>query len=321
MRLAKALLLRLLFGIFSLVFISLVTFMADEVAPGDAATVLAGEKATPKEVERLRENLGLNRAWPIRYVEFLGKAATGDFGKSYYGTKEPVSAIIKRNLPMTIKLAFMAILLAAGIGISLGTLAAVFQNRGPDSAVLTISTLGVTVPNFVLGPLLVYIFSLKMSQDNVLWLPQTWETPLKGPEIYYLILPVFLLALRPMAMLTRLTRASMIDTMQQEFIRTAIAKGVPTRRLIFRHALRNAILPVITAIGTSFGFLLTGSFVIERFFLLPGIGREAIEAIQQGNMPVIQATVMLAGGIFIGVNLLVDMLLPILDPRIREAQV
>lgn len=321
MRLTKALSLRLLFGILSLVFISFVTFMADEISPGDAATVLAGEKATPIEVERLRENLGLNRPWPIRYGEFLTKAAKGDFGTSYYGTKEPVSDIIKRNLPMTLKLATLAILLASAVGITLGTIAAVKQNRGPDRMVLTLSTLGVTIPNFVLGPLLVYIFSMQLPRDHVLWLPQTWETPLKGPQIYYLVMPVFLLALRPMAMLTRLTRAAMIDTLQQEFIKTATAKGVPPRRIIFKHALRNAILPVVTAIGTSFGFLLTGSFVIERFFLLPGIGREAIEAIQQGNMPVIQATVMLAGAIFITVNLIVDLLLPLLDPRIREAQV
>lgn len=320
MKLAKALFLRLLFGILSLVFISLVTFVADEVAPGDAATVLAGEKATNETIAQMREQLGLNRPWPIRYVEFLGNAVTGDFGTSYYGTKEPVSDIIARNLPMTLKLATLAILLAAIVGITLGTFASLRENRGGDRAVLTLSTLGVTVPNFVLAPLLVLLFSFR-AKDDPLYLPQSWEIPLRGPEMYYLLMPVLLLSLRPMALITRLTRASMIETLGQEFVRLAVAKGVPRRRLIFRHALRNAILPVVTAIGTSFGFLLTGSFVIERYFLLPGIGREAIEAIQQGNMPVIQATVMIAGFIFIFVNLIVDLLLPILDPRIREAQV
>lgn len=320
-KLAKALFLRLLFGILSLIFISFVTFVADEVAPGDAATVLAGEKASNATVAQIREQLGLNRPWPIRYVEFLGHAAQGDFGTSYYGTKEPVSDIIKRNLPMTLKLATLAILLAASIGLTLGTFAALKENRLGDRAVLTLSTLGVTVPNFVLAPFLVLFLSIRLSRDNPMWLPQTWDNPLQGPEIYYLIMPVVLLSLRPMALITRLTRASMIDTLGQEFVRLAVAKGVPRRRLIFRHALRNAILPVVTAIGTSFGFLLTGSFVIERYFVLPGIGREAIEAIQQGNMPVIQATVMIAGFIFIVVNLAVDLLLPILDPRIREAQV
>lgn len=316
MRLTKALFLRLLFGALSLLFISFVTFVANEAAPGDEATILAGEKATPETVARIRHNLGLDRPWPIRYVEYVDRAAHGDFGHSYYGIKEPVRDVIARTLPMTLKLALMAIVLASGVGILLGTLAAVYQNRFADRSVLTVSTLGVTVPNFVLGPLLVYIFALQLD-----YLPQTWSQERVAPDIYYFILPVVILAARPMALLTRLTRASMIDTLQQEFIRTAIAKGVPRGRLIFKHALRNAILPVVTAIGTSFGVLLTGSFVVERFFVLPGLGSETIEAIQQGNMPVIQACVLITGAMFIFLNLLVDLLLPILDPRIRESQV
>ncbi|MBZ0212826.1 MAG: ABC transporter permease, partial [Nitrospirae bacterium] len=224
--------------------------------------------------------------------------------------------ILKRNLPMTVKIAMFAIVAAALFGVTLGTIAAVWENRGIDRSVLVFSTLGVTVPNFVLAPILVYFFSLKWDV-----LPQTWSTELVAPELYYLILPVLILAARPGAMLTRLTRASMVDTLEQEFIRTAVAKGVPFWRMILRHALRNAILPVLTAMGTSFGFLLTGSFVVERFFVLPGIGFLAIEAIQQGNTPVMQACILLTGMMFICVNLLVDLLLPLLDPRIRESQV
>lgn len=316
MRLTKAILLRLVYGLLSLIFISLVVFIADEVAPGDAATVLAGEKARIEDVEGIREQIGLNRPWPVRYGEWLVKATQLDFGVSYYGTKEPVIDIIKRDLPMSAKLAGMAILLAAGIGIMLGTWAAVKENKSADRFVLTISTLGVTLPNFVLAPILVYIFALKMDR-----LPQTWAVDRIAPDIVYMILPVIVLAARPMAMLTRLTRSSMVDTLQQEFIRTAIAKGVSPAGVVFKHALRNAILPVITAIGTSFGFLLTGSFVVERFFVLPGLGREAIEAIQQGNVPVVQACILITGGMFISINLLVDLVQPILDPRIREAQV
>ncbi|MEZ0326399.1 MAG: ABC transporter permease [Fimbriimonas sp.] len=316
MRLGKAILLRLLFGALSLLFISLVTFVADELAPGDAATVIAGEKASLERVTQLRHEMGLDRPWPVRYVEYVANMAKGDFGRSYYGTTEPVSSILKRTFPMTAKIAFMAIALAAAIGIFLGTLAAVYQNRFADRGVLTVSTLGVTVPNFVLAPLLVYIFAIQLDQ-----LPQTWDVVLVAPEIYYLILPVCILAARPMALLTRLTRASMIDTMQQEFIRTATAKGVPRMRLILKHALRNAILPVITAIGTSFGFLLTGSFVIERYFAIPGLGSTTIEAIQNGNMPVVQAGVFVTGALFILLNLVVDFILPILDPRIRESQI
>jgi len=315
-QLLKQILLRLSFGVVSLLFISFVTFVADEVAPGDAATIQAGEKARAEDVEALRRRMGLDRPWPIRYVEFVGNAVRLDFGNSYTGAREPVSKIILRGLSMTLRVASLAILLAAGLGILLGTIAAVRQNRFADRAVLTLSTLGVTVPNFVLAPVLVYIFALQLDV-----LPQTWEVNRVAPDFYYLLLPVVILALRPMAMLTRLTRASVVDTMQQEFVRLAVAKGVPPLRLVFKHVLRNALLPVVTAIGTSFGFLLTGSFIVERAFVIPGLGREAIEAIQKRDTPVIQATVLLAGALFILVNLLVDLLLPLLDPRIREAQV
>lgn len=316
MRLAKAILLRFLFGLLSLLFISFITFVADEIAPGDQATVLAGEKAPPEVVQRLREDLGLNRPMLVRYGEFLGKLTRFDFGKSYYGTKEPVLDRIERNLPMTLLLATAAMIVATIIGVTLGTLAAVYENRAADRTVLIFSTLGVTLPNFVLGPLLVLVFCL--------WIdifPQNWTTNRVAPDIYYLILPVTVLSMRPMALLTRLTRASMVETMKQEFIRTAIAKGVKPSSLILKHALRNAILPVVTAIGSTFGILLTGSFVVERFFTMPGLGSTAIEAIRGGDTPVVQATVLVAGFLFITINLIVDILLPILDPRIRESQV
>ena len=319
-RLAKAILVRLLFGVLSLVFISFVVFMADEIAPGDAASMMAGEKAGPAQVERLRHNMGLDKPWPTRYFEFVGNAARLDFGKSYFGTERQVWDILKDNLPLTVKVACSAILLAAVVGIFLGVMAALYQNRFIDRAVLSVSTLGVTLPNFVLAPFLVFIFALWLDR-----LPMDYDR-MKieqgvAPEFMFLILPVLVLAARPMAMLTRLTRASMIDTLEQEFIKTAIAKGVPTTTLVIKHALRNAILPVITAIGTSFGFLLTGSFVVEIFFRMPGLGREAIEAIQMRNTPVLQACILITGAMFIVVNLLVDLLLPILDPRIREAQI
>lgn len=314
--LAKSLALRLLYAVLSLIFISLVTFLADEVAPGDQATLLAGEKGSLETVLRLREQLGLNRPWPVRYGEYLGGLFQGDLGRSFHGTKEPVADIVGRTLPMTITLAFWAILLAALIGITLGTIAAVRQNRPTDRGVLVLSTLGVTVPTFVLAPLFVRLFTETWDV-----LPGVWSQSRVAPDYYYLLMPVVILAARPAAQITRLCRASMIETLQQEFIKLAKAKGVPPLRLTLRHGLRNAILPVVTAIGTNFGFLLTGSFIIETAFLLPGIGATAIEAIKKGDTPVIQATVLIAGGLFVLINLLVDLLLPILDPRIREAQV
>jgi len=282
----------------------------------DPATILGGEKASKETIKQIHHNLGLDQPWPERYGRFVGHAIQGDFGVSYYSTHEPVKDILKRTIPLTLKLASQAIILSAAIGVFFGALAAVYQRRFADKAILTLSTLGVTTPNFVLVPILVYIFCIRMDR-----LPITWQTPLVAPEIYYFILPVCILAARPTALITRLTRASMIDTLEQEFIRTAVAKGVPRGRLLIRHALRNAILPVITTIGTSFGFLLTGSFVLERAFLMPGLGATVIEGIQQNDMPVVQAGVFVTGAMFIFLNLIVDLLQPILDPRIRESQV
>lgn len=301
-----------------MLFISLITFLADEIAPGDQATVLAGEKATQQQVLRLREQLGLNRPWFVRYGEFVSRAVVLDFGKSYYGTKEPVSDKIKRALPMTLRVASLSILLAAFVGIILGTIAAIKENRVADRGILSLSTLGVTVPNFVLAPILVLIFALQLN-----YLPTGWVVPSKqvAPQIYYLLLPVIVLSARPMATLTRLTRASMVDTLKQEFIKLAVAKGVPMWQVYVKHGLRNAILPVLTAIGTSFGFLLTGSFTVETIFSIPGLGFEAIDAIRKGDTPMILATTLIAGTLFILVNLVVDVLLPIIDPRIRESQV
>ena len=321
MRLARAILIRLLIGLASLLFISFVTFVANLAAPGDPALVRAGEKASLATIQSIRHEMGLDRPWPVRYVEFLENATHFDFGNSYFGTQEPVTNIIKRDLPMTARTALSAILLASIVGILLGTGAAVYRNKVGDKAILAVSTLGVTIPTFVLAPILVYIYCSQLNRLPQNWEPLAFKRAALGPDWMYLILPVAVLAARPAALLTRLTRASMIDTLQQEFIRTAIAKGVPPLRLIFNHALRNAILPVITAIGTSFGFLLTGSFVVETFFTMPGLGSETILAIQKGDSPVIQACILLTGAMFILVNLFVDLILPMLDPRIREAQV
>ncbi|MES1228266.1 MAG: ABC transporter permease, partial [Armatimonadota bacterium] len=272
--------------------------------------------ASFEQVERLRHQMGLDRPWPVRYVEFVGKAVRLDFGESYYGMREPVGKIILRALPMTLRLALYSVILATLVGVTLGTLAGVFRDRWIDRMVLTLSTLGVTMPNFVLAPLLVYIFAVQLDR-----LPTTWEVNLKGPEFLYLILPVTVLSARTTATITRLTRASMIDTLGMEFIRLAVAKGVPPFRVVVFHGLRNAILPVLTTIGTSLGFLLTGSFVVETIFTMPGMGYAAIDAILKKDSPVILATTLVAGALFVLINLVVDLILPLVDPRIRESQV
>ncbi len=316
MQLLKAILLRLLYGGFSLLFISVVTFAAGALSPFDAATIQAGDKATLADVALIRHQMGLDRPWPVRYAEYVWNALHGDLGKSWMGTKEPVRDILARCVPITAEIAILAILVASTVGILLGVFSSIYRNRAPDRTILSLSTLGVTIPNFVLAPIMVYIFATKLDR-----LPTNWKLDRPEGDLIYLILPVAILSARPAAVIMRLTRASMIETLQQEFIRTAIAKGVPRIRLYLVHALRNAILPVCTAIGTNFGFLLTGSFVVDRAFTTPGIGSRTIEAIQSNDMPVVQACVLVTGAMFILLNTLIDMALPIIDPRIRESQV
>lgn len=315
---ARPILLRLLYGLVSLLFISLITFVADEIAPGDAATARAGEKASLAQVEKLREEMGLNRPWPIRYVEFLGNASRLEFGETTVGVPTPINKLLAESLPISMKIAVMAICLAAFFGILFGTIAAIRENKLADRGILSFSTLGVTIPNYVLLPILVYIFALQLDV-----LPTSYELPNRqvAPEIFYLIIPVVVLALRPMATLTRLMRASMVDTLKQEFVRLSVAKGTPPFRLYAVHCFRNALIPVLTAIGTSFGYLLTGSFVVETAYLVKGIGFLAIDAITKKDTPLILATTLVTGFLFIVVNLLVDLVLPMVDPRIRESQV
>lgn len=314
--LALSLALRLGGGVLSLLFVAFVTFLAGELAPGDAAQALAGEKASPAAVERIREQLGLNRPWPQRFAKYVGDAARFEFGQSYFGTKEKVSTILQRSAPFTFKLAVYAMLVASFAGVVLGTLGAVFRDTWVDRLALTVGTLGVTVPNFVLAPLLVFFLVIRADL-----LPVNYDPQLPVPEFYYLVLPTLVLSARPMASLSRLTRASLLDVLRQDFMRLAVAKGLSPWRVYVVHGLRNAVLPVVTSMGSSFGILLTGSFIVERFFTIPGLGFVGIDAIQKRDTPVIMATVLVTGALFILVNLLVDLLLPFLDPRIREAAV
>lgn len=314
--LTRRLLGRVAAGLLSVLFVAFVTFMADELAPGDAAMAILGEKARPEQITAMREQMGLDRPVAVRFVEYVGNAARGDFGNSYFGTREPVSELIGRSLPITAMLAVLAIGVAALIGILLGSLAAIFEDRWPDRIILALSTLGVTVPNFVLIPIFMLIFVLRMDL-----FPLTWETPLRGPLFFYLVLPVAVLAARPMAVLTRLTRASFVDVLRQEYMRFARAKGVPFGQRMFKHGLRNAMPPVVTAMGNSFGILLTGSFITETAFAMPGLGKAAIDAIKKRDTPVVMATALTAAVLYILVNLIVDLMQPALDPRVRESQV
>jgi ABC-type dipeptide/oligopeptide/nickel transport system permease component len=297
---------RLLQAIPTLLLISFLTFIMGYLAPGDPIRMILGEHSDPQTVAQVRHELGLDQPWYVQYGRFVWSAVKGDFGISLYN-RRPVGDVIRESFPATATLAVLAILLAIAVGIPAGIVAAVFHNRLPDRLSMAGVVLGISVPNFVLATLLILLVSVRLG-----WLPVAgWGAP------EYLVLPVLVLAARPSASIARFTRTSMLEVLQQDYIRTARAKGVPERAVILKHALPNALLPVVTVIGNAFGYLLTGSFIVETVFAVPGVGYKSIEAILRRDYPVIQATTLLFAFLFIVVNLFVDILYTRLDPRVR----
>ncbi|MGC8783891.1 MAG: ABC transporter permease [Armatimonadota bacterium] len=297
---------RLLQAIPTLLLISFLTFLMGFLAPGDPIRMILGEHSDPQAVAQVRRELGLDQPWYVQYGRFVWNAVRGDFGISLYN-RRPVGDIIRESFPATATLAVLAILLAITVGVPAGIVAAVWHNRLPDRLSMTGVVLGISVPNFVLATLLILLVSVQLG-----WLPVAgWGAP------EYLVLPVLVLAARPAASIARFTRTSMLEVLQQDYIRTARAKGVPEHVVILKHALPNALLPVVTVIGNAFGYLLTGSFIVETVFAVPGVGYKSIEAILRRDYPVIQATTLLFAFLFVVVNLGVDMLYTRLDPRVR----
>ena len=303
---ARPVLSRLLQAVPTLLLISFLTFIMGFLAPGDPIRMILGERSDPQAVAQVRRELGLDQPWYVQYGRFVWNAVRGDFGISLYN-RRPVGDIIRESFPATATLAVGAILLAVLVGIPAGIVAAVWHNRLPDRLSMTGVVLGISVPNFVMATLLILLVSVRLG-----WLPVAgWGTP------EYLVLPVLVLAARPAASVARFTRTSMLEVLQQDYIRTARAKGVSEHLVILKHALPNALLPVVTVIGNAFGYLLTGSFIVETVFAVPGVGYRSIEAIMRRDYPVIQATTLLFAFLFIVVNLMVDILYTRLDPRVR----
>jgi ABC-type dipeptide/oligopeptide/nickel transport system permease component len=243
----------------------------------------------------------------VQYGYFLWNALHGDLGRSFSNAGRPVTQMIREQFPVTALLATLALATAILLGLPAGILAAIYHNRPLDRMMMGFVLLFVSMPAFVLGPILMLILSLRLN-----WLPSAgWE----GPEYY--LLPTLVLAARPAALLARLMRSSMLEVIRQDYIRTAYAKGLSTAHVLFKHALKNAFLPVLTAIGNTFGYLLSGSFVVETLFNVPGIGYESIQSILRRDYPVIQGVALLVAALFILVNLVVDILYALIDPRVR----
>jgi ABC-type dipeptide/oligopeptide/nickel transport system permease component len=292
----------------SLFLLCFVTFFLGWLAPGDPVEIRLGQHASPEQRERMRRELGLDRPPLVQFASYLGHAVRGDLGESYYDYR-PVSQTLAQGFPATMTLGLAAITLAVLIGLPLGILAAARQGGWADHAATALALVGVSVPTFVVGPILITIFALQLGWLSV----AQWRTPAD------LLLPALTLATRPAAMIARITRASLAEALRQDYIRTALAKGLSRSRVLLLHGLKNAFLPTLTVIGTATGYLMGGSFVVETIFRVPGIGALSIEAIQRRDYPVIQGATLLLATTFVLIHLLVDLLYGVLDPRVRAA--
>ena len=298
---------RLLTSIPVILGVSVLVFSMLHVLPGDPVLIMLGEAAgSPERIAELRAQLGLNDPLPVQYARFLGNAVRGDFGRSIR-TNRPVFDEIREQAPNTIQLTVAGLGLAIVLGVTLGVLAGRFQNSWIDNFSMLLALIGVSMPSFWMGLLLIFFFALRLG-----WLPATGQGGLER-----LILPAFTLGVHAMAIIARLTRSNMIEVLNQEYIITARAKGLAERAMVMRHALRNALIPVLTIVGLQFGALLGGAVIIETVFARQGMGRLAVEAILAKDFPVVQGVVLVAAVIYVLINLLVDVSYTVLDPRIR----
>ncbi len=289
-----------LFGITILVFLML------HLVPGDPARTMVGIEASAEQIEQTREKLGLNKPLPEQFFLFVSKALKGDLGNSIR-TGLPITEEIADRLPVTIKIAIGATIFATVFGILCGIVAAVNHNKLGDSLVMVISLISISTPSYFLGLLLMLVFSLQFG-----WFPTIGiSTP-----IHY-VLPIVTLGAQSMGLIARMTRSGMLDVLRQDYIRTARAKGLPERIVIYVHAFKNALIPVVTVVGLRFGGLLAGTVLVESVFAVPGIGRFMVEAVLIRDYPVVQGTVLVVAASFVFINLLVDVLYGLIDPRIR----
>lgn len=288
--------------------VSLGTFLFIHAIPGDPARLLAGPDATLQDVEAVRARLGLDRPLAVQYLYFLRNAAAGDFGRSYRSGL-PVSHVVAAHFLPTLELSVASIALAVVLGMAVGILQAVRRNTLPDYVSTVVSVTGVSTPSFFLGILFIYVFSV-----DVHWFPTGGIGGLRS-----LVLPAVTLAAFSAGVIARFTRSSLLEVLGEDFVRTARAKGVRERRILVRHSLRNALIPVVTLIGLEFGFLLGGAIVVETVFSWPGLGWLMIQSIGFRDYPVITAEILLFSLEFLAVNLAVDVLYAALDPRVAYA--
>ncbi|ACK42140.1 MULTISPECIES: ABC transporter permease [Dictyoglomus] len=325
---------RLLLLIPIVIGVSFFSFILIRLIPGDPARIILGERATPQELERIREELGLNKPILVQYLIFLKQIAKGDLGRSII-TREKVIKEIMNRFPATIELTFFSMFIAVFFGIFFGILASLKPGSFIDSFVMFLALIGVSMPIFWLGLMLIWFGSLylgwfppsgRLDVDinlNVITNFYLVDSILTGNfkaffnSLYHLILPSIALSSVPMATIARMTRSSMLEVLNQEYILAEYAKGLPKRKIILRSALRNALIPIITVIGLEFGFLLGGAIMTETIFSWPGMGRLVYDAIMSRDYPLIQGAILLSAFLFVMINLVVDVIYVFIDPRIR----
>ena len=296
-----------------LVLVAIFVFLLLRLTPGDPAAILAGDAATPEQLERIRDSIGLNRPLPVQFVTWVSALLQGDLGVSLI-SGVPVVDMIGQRLGPTISIAILTIFLSVVIAIPLGVVAAWKHKSWIDHLMMSFSVLGFSVPVFLVGYVLLLVFSVQLG-----WLPVQGFTPISkgiGPFLEKAILPALTLASIYIALIARMTRAAMLDVLGEDYIRTARAKGVGERRLLFVHALRNAAVPIATIVGTGFALLISGVVVTESIFNIPGIGRLTVDAVLARDYPIIQAMILLTSALYVLINLLIDISYTFLDPRI-----
>jgi peptide/nickel transport system permease protein len=305
---------RILATIPVVLFVALFVFSLLYIAPGDPAAIIAGDQATPADVERIRASLGLDRPFVVRFGEWLWRVLHGDLGTSIF-TNLPVSHMIAQRIEPTLSLMVLTLILSLSLAIPMGVVAAWKHGTLIDRLVMMTAVFGYSTPVFVIGYLLAYFFALKLD-----WLPVQGFTPISQglfPFLRNLILPAIALGLIYMALIARITRATMLDVLSQDYVRTAKAKGVGQRGVLFIHALKNAAVPIVTIVGIGFAALIGGAVVTESVFAIPGLGRLTVDAILRRDYPVIQGVVLMFSCVYVLVNLCVDLLYTLFDPRIR----
>jgi peptide/nickel transport system permease protein len=305
---------RLLVGIATLVVASIVVFSMLEIVPGDPARLMLGINATDDALQALRQQMGLDQPLVWRYLEWAGGLLTLDFGRSYTYSV-PVVDLIAERIVVSLPLAVIALLMSTAIAIPVGVFSASRRGRPADTISMGATQFGVAVPNFWFALLLIYIFAVWLRLVPAGGFPG-WSAGI-WPALTALILPAVALALPQAAILARVTRSSLLEVLGEDYIRTARAKGIPYRHVLWRHALRNALIPVVTILGLQFAFLLAGTIIIENVFYLPGLGRLVFQAITQRDLIVVEGVVMLLVAAVIVVNLLVDLSYALVDPRLR----